>query len=112
MPNDWISIGALWVNEGGKFGLSFSEDHITSLLTLSKLGSRVKIFKNDYKKEANQPDYKLFIHRDELVKLGISQDNEARAATGYENSPPDEAGNFTREVPPAETPAKDDELPF
>ncbi len=101
--SDWISLGAMWMNEDNKIGLVFSDDHITNQLKLSQLGSIVKIFKNDYKKEAKHPDYKLFIHRDELAKLGVVFDEP--------NEPQQSSGMSTTMLKP-ETPPEDDDVPF
>ncbi len=101
--NNWISIGALWANEDGKFGLVFNDEHITNQLKLSQLGSIVKIFKNDYKKEEKHPDYKLFIHRDELAKLGVVFD---------EANEPKQSPGMTTAMPEPKTPAEDDDVPF
>ncbi len=98
--SDWISLGAMWMNEDNKIGLVFSDDHITNQLKLSQLGSIVKVFKNDYKKEEKHPDYKLFIHRDELVKLGVVSEE------------PQQSSGMTTEMPEPEKPAKDDDIPF
>ncbi len=101
--NDWISIGAMWHNEDDKYGLAFSNDHITNQLKLSQLSSIVKIFKNDYKKEEKHPDYKLFIHRDELNKLGLVFD---------EPNEPQQSEGMTTEMSEPETPVEDEKLPF
>ena len=78
--SDWVSIGAMWKNEDNKIGLSFNADNITRQLKLSDLGSMVKVFSNDYKKEDKHPDYKLFIHREELQKMDITQEETPTSA--------------------------------
>ena len=98
--SDWIGIGAIWINEDKKIGMAFNDDHITKQLKLSQLGSTVKVFFNDYKKEEKHPDYKLFIHRDELVKLGISANQ------------PEQSSGMTTEMPKPEEPAEDSDVPF
>lgn len=73
MANDWIKIGAMWINkqEDGstRFGTSFNEDDTNSKITLSDVKNYIKIFKNDYKEKENHPDYNFFIHKDKLMEI-------------------------------------------
>ena len=50
------SIGALWENEG-KDGRKFYAGKIT----LGGVETAIVVFKNDYKKADNHPDYRIFI---------------------------------------------------
>ena len=99
--SNWVSIGAMWVNEDGKYGLAFSDDHVNKQLKVSDLNGIVKVFSNDYKKEAKHPDYRLFIHQDELAKLGIVQNTE-----------PSQSSGMSSETPPPQSPPEDDSIPF
>ena len=101
--SNWVSIGAMWVNEDNKYGLAFSDDHLTKQLKVSDLNGIVKGFPNDYKKEEKHPDYKLFIHRDELAKLGVVFD---------EANEPQQSSGMSTDMPEPETPAEDEKLPF
>ncbi len=101
--SNWISIGAMWVNEERGYGLAFGDDHVTNQLKLSQLSSIVKIFKNDYKKEDRHPDYRLFVHRDELVKLGVVFD---------EANEPKQSEGMTTNMPEPETVPEDEDIPF
>jgi len=57
------SIGALWINEGkgGKF--------MAGKITIDDVTTSIIVFKNDYKKADNHPDYRIFTSTKQVEKI-------------------------------------------
>ena len=64
-------IGALWINEGkaGKF--------LAGNITIDGVTTSIVVFKNDYKKADNHPDYRIFLSNKQAVNSPAAEATEA-----------------------------------
>lgn len=67
---DKKDIGALWINEGekGKF--------LAGKITIDGVTTSIIVFKNDYKKADNHPDYRIFLSNKQVGKSPVATTEE------------------------------------